>query len=93
LKSKSIDIDFINTKVDLSYEIYQLSDNLMCLNYKWNNKNNVEFLDHEFKINDNVYHFNSEKNGEMVFENKKNIKIFHTYDWYGQKEWTQIDEI
>lgn len=93
LISKSIDINFKDIKVDLSYEIYQLSDNLMCLNYKWNNKNNVEFLDHEFKINDNVYHFNSEKNGEMVFENKKNIKIFHTYDWYGQKEWTLIDEL
>ncbi len=39
LKSKSIDIDFRNIKVDLSYEVYQLSDNLMCLNYKWNNKN------------------------------------------------------
>jgi len=93
LNRKFIDINFKDKVVDLSYEIYELSDNLMCLIYKWNNNNNVEFLDHEFKINENVYHFNSEKNGEMVFENKKNMKIYHTYDWYGEREWKLIYEL
>jgi GR25 family glycosyltransferase involved in LPS biosynthesis len=93
LKTNMVDVEFDNKSIDLTYEIYQLSDNLMCLTYKWNNKNNVEFLDHEFKINDNVYHFNSEKTGEMVFENRKDIKIYHTYDWYGQRNWKEIDSI
>lgn len=93
LNRNSIDVNFKDKIIDLSYEIYGLSDNLMCLTYKWNNNNNVEFLDHEFKINDNIYHFNSEKNGEMVFENNRNMKIYHTYDWYGEREWKLIDEL
>jgi GR25 family glycosyltransferase involved in LPS biosynthesis len=93
LKTNMVDVEFDNKSIDLTYEIYQLSDNLMCLTYKWNNKNNVEFLDHEFKINDIIYHFNSEKTGEMVFENRKDIKIYHTYDWYGQRNWKEIDSI
>ncbi len=93
LNRNSIDVNFKDKIIDLSYEIYGLSDNLMCLTYKWNNNNNVEFLDHEFKINDNIYYFNSEKNGEMVFENNRNMKIYHTYDWYGEREWKLIDEL
>ncbi len=93
IKTNIVDVEFEDKLIDLTYEIYQLSDNLMCLTYKWNNKNNVEFLDHEFKINDNVYHFNSEKTGEMVFEYRKNIEIYHTYDWYGKRNWKEIDRI
>ncbi len=93
IKTNEINVEFDNKFIDLTYEIYQLSDNLMCLTYKWNNKNNVEFLDHEFKINNNVYHFNSEKTGEMVFEYRKNIEIYHTYDWYGRRNWKEIDRI
>lgn len=93
IKSNSINVEFENKIIDLSYSIYKISDNLMSLNYQWNNKNVIEFLDHEFNINDNIYHFNSEKDGEMIFEYKENIKIYHTYDWYGQKNWTLIDEL
>ena len=93
VKTNTVNVEFEDKLIDLNYEIYQLSDNLMCLTYKWNNKNNVEFLDHEFKINNNVYHFNSEKSGEMVFEYQKNIEIYHTYDWYGRRNWKEIDRI
>jgi hypothetical protein len=65
----------------------------MTLTYEWNKNNNVEFLDHEFVINDVVYHFNSEKSGEFHFIKQLNMKIYHTYDWYGNKNLVLIDEI
>lgn len=93
IKTNKIDVKFNDKLIDLTYEVFKLSDNLMCLTYKWNNNNNVEFLDHEFKINNNIYHFNSEKTGEMIFEYGKNVEIYHTYDWYGERNWMEIDII
>jgi len=93
LKSNSLNIEFKEKEVDLSYTIHEMNDNLIILTYDWNQNNNVEFLDHEFKINDVVYHFNSEKNGELIFEKKRNTQIYHTYDWYGERNWKLIDTI
>lgn len=93
ISKNSVDIQFKEHKIDLSYSIFELNDNLFVLNFNWNLKNNVEFLDHEFKINDVVYHFNSEKTNELFFDKNDKIKIYHTYDWYGDKEWKLIDEI
>ena len=93
LKSNKMDIDFKNTTVDLSYTIHEMNDNLIILTFDWNQDNRVEFLDHEFKVHDVVYHFNSEKSGELIFEKKRNTKIYHTYDWYGERDWLLIDSI
>jgi hypothetical protein len=93
ISKKTIDVQFNETLVDLSYTIFELNDNLFVLNFNWNTKNVVEFLDHEFKINDVVYHFNSEKTNELFFDKKDKLQIYHTYDWYGDKNWVPIDEI
>ena len=93
ISSKSIDIKFEDKFIDLNYKIFQLDNNLMTLTYEWNKNNNVEFLDHEFVINDVVYHFNSEKSGEFHFIKQLNMKVYHTYDWYGNKNLVLIDEI
>jgi len=93
ISKKTIDVQFKETSVDLSYTIFELNDNLFVLNFNWNTKNSVEFLDHEFKINDVVYHFNSEKTNELFFDKKDKLQIYHTYDWYGDKNWVPIDEI
>jgi len=93
ISKKSIDIQFKEYLIDLSYSVFELNDNLLVLNFTWNTKNAVEFLDHEFKINDIVYHFNSEKTNELFFDKKDKIIINHTYDWYGDKNWVVIDEI
>jgi hypothetical protein len=93
ISKKTIDVQFNKTLVDLSYTIFELNDNLFVLNFNWNTNNSVEFLDHEFKINDVVYHFNSEKTNELFFDKKDKLQIYHTYDWYGDKNWVPIDEI
>lgn len=93
ISKKTIDVQFNETLVDLSYTIFELNDNLFVLNFNWNTNNSVEFLDHEFKINDVVYHFNSEKTNELFFDKKDKLQIYHTYDWYGDKNWVPIDEI
>lgn len=93
ISSKSIEVKFEDKFIDLNYKIFQLDNNLMTLTYEWNKNNNVEFLDHEFVINDVVYHFNSEKSGEFHFIKQLNMKIYHTYDWYGNKNLVLIDEI
>lgn len=90
---KSIIVNFKEHEVDLRYSIFELKDNHYILNFNWNKNNTIEFLDHEFKINDVIYHFNSEKTNDLFFEKKNNIKIYHTYDWYGDKNWELIDEL
>jgi GR25 family glycosyltransferase involved in LPS biosynthesis len=89
----NIYVDFEDKKIDLKYEIYKLDNNLCVLVFDWNLNNVVEFLDHEFKVNDIVYHFNSEKTNEFYFEQKDKIEIYHTYDWYGDKNWELIETI
>jgi GR25 family glycosyltransferase involved in LPS biosynthesis len=93
IKTNSINVNFKDKNVDLSYDIYDINDNLMVLTFNWNTKSNVEVLDHEFKINDIIYHFNSEKKNELIFEKKQVIEIYHTYDWYGEKNFELIDKI
>lgn len=93
IDSKSIVVSFKEHQIDLSYSIFELNDNFCILNFDWNTNNSIEFLDHEFKINDVVYHFNSEKTNELFFEKKDKIKIYHTYDWYGDKNWELMNEL
>lgn len=93
LKSNTININFKDKEIDLSYTIHEMNDNLIILTFEWNQNNNVEFLDHEFKVNDVIYHFNSEKHSELIFEKKRNTQIYHTYDWYGERNWELIDTI
>lgn len=93
IKTNKLYVSFKDKKIDLTYSIYEISDNLMILSFDWNLNNNIEFLDHEFKVNDTVYHFNSEKSNEFIFEKKENLKIQHTFDWYGERNWVFIDEL
>jgi hypothetical protein len=93
ISSKKVNIPFKDKIVDLSYSIFYISENLMVLTFKWNENNSVEFLDHEFKINGNIYHFNSEKSNEIHFEKIEKIEILHTYDWYGEKNWKLIETL
>ena len=30
------------------------------------------------------------KNNEFYFENRTNLIIEHTYDWYGRRNWTEL---
>jgi GR25 family glycosyltransferase involved in LPS biosynthesis len=93
IKSNSIDVVFNDKIIDLSYSIFDLNEDLMILTFNWNENNAIEFLDHEFKINGTIFHFNSEKSNEIHFQKLNKIEIEHTYDWYGQRDWKTIEII
>jgi GR25 family glycosyltransferase involved in LPS biosynthesis len=93
IKSNSVDVIFNDKIIDLSYSIFDLNEDLMILTFSWNENNTIEFLDHEFKINGIVFHFNSEKSNEVHFQKINKIEIEHTYDWYGQRDWKTIETI
>jgi hypothetical protein len=90
IKEGTHNVEFDGKMIDLNYSLSRIDENLLSLSFTWNKNNSVEFLDHEFKVGENIYHFNSDKNNEFHFENKNNFVIEHTYDWYGRRNWTEL---
>jgi GR25 family glycosyltransferase involved in LPS biosynthesis len=90
ITKKSINVNFKDKLVDLTFEILKDDSGLLTLIFEWNKNNSVEFLDHEFRIDGIVYHFDSNKHNEFNFKDKKNIIIEHTYDWYGERSWKEL---
>lgn len=90
LFNNKIQISFKDKNVNLKYKIYEHSSDILCMTFEWNDNRAVDFLDHEFKINNNIYHFNSDKFGNFYFKKSENLEIHHTYDWYGEKNWEKI---
>lgn len=82
----------IENDIVLSYSISQIDKNELLLVFDWDLGKSIEFLDHEFKIGERVFHFNSNKTNEFNFENNETL-IYHTYDWYGEKDWKLIAEL
>lgn len=93
LKESKHLIEYNNGKIKLNYQILEIDENLLCLTFEWDLNGVIEFLDHEFQIGENVYHFNSEKTNEFYFDKKNNIEIYHTYDWYGNKDLKLIETL
>ena len=89
---KSFMVDFKEAQVSLRVLIYEVYPTTNMLRFEWNKNGAVEFLDHEFKINEKIYHFQSNKNEEFFFNKTENFDIYHTYDWYGEKSWKKILE-
>ena len=83
-------VEFKEKKVKLEFSVNEVDDATNMVVFKWNHNNAVEFLDHEFKVNDRVFHFESDKTNEFYFKKTDPLEIFHTYDWYGEKNWTKI---
>lgn len=87
---ESIEVMFQDKAVDLTYTLTLLEDNTICCSFDWNKNNVIEFLDHEFRIGEQVYHFNSDKSNEFYFKKESQFTLEHTYDWYGEKNWVKI---
>jgi len=90
--SKTIYVEFNSVTVKLEFTVGDLDDVTRILTYKWNQNNVVEFLDHEFNVNGNIFHFQSDKTGEFYFKKSEELKIYHTYCWYGNVNWKLIHE-
>jgi GR25 family glycosyltransferase involved in LPS biosynthesis len=89
LLTKKTNVLFENKNVDLTFHLLDGKD-FCAIEFEWNKNNAVDFLDHEFIINDKIYHFESEKNGSFIFEKASKIEIKHTYNWYGKREIKKI---
>lgn len=85
-----IEVLFKDTAINLSYSLSLSEDSIVCFNFDWNRNNAIEFLDHEFRVNGQVYHFNSSKSDEFYFKAESSFVVEHTYDWYGEKNWLKL---
>lgn len=83
-------VNFKDKKVKLEWSMSEVDHETYVVVFKWNQNNAVEFLDHEFKVNGNVFHFQSEKTGEFFFKKSDILEINHTTDWYGEKNWEKL---
>lgn len=88
--SNTVMVDFKDKKVKLEWTLSEADEETYMVVFKWNQNNAVEFLDHEFKVNDRVFHFQSEKTGEFFFKKPLSLEINHTPDWYGEKNWEKL---
>jgi hypothetical protein len=94
IKDLDVLVPFKGNDVLLKVKIYQQSE-LYTLKYIWDfSKTGEENLSHSFQIINGTtkrqIDFNSEFSGSFEFRELNNIKINHSYDWFGEYEWKQI---
>lgn len=89
LLTKKIDVLFENKNIDLCFRLLDAQD-FCAIEFEWNKNNAIEHLDHEFIINDKIYHFESEKIGSFIFNKESKLEISHTYNWYGNRDIKKI---
>lgn len=76
---------------------FNKAKNYYILEFTWKIKDvGIQCLDHSFRIKNGdaelEYKFQSEKRGIFIVQNlQKNTEIYHTYDWYGQKDWKKLE--
>lgn len=99
LYDKNFVVKFDTKNIDLSVKIYK-TESFLNFNYGWFlEKAGQNALDHAFKIEaENGFisesKFQSEKSGFFFVPSKlKNLKIYHTTDWYGKMDWQLIDTV
>jgi len=90
ITSKSVFVKFKDKQISLDFSLNKVDESTYMIAFEWNKNNAVEFLDHEFKVNGNVFHFESEKTNELYFKKESSLEVFHSFDWYGEKDWKQI---
>jgi GR25 family glycosyltransferase involved in LPS biosynthesis len=83
-------VKFEDKEVALEYTVYDGDEGMGSISFKWNQNDAVNALDHEFKINETVYHFQSEKFNQFYFKKSDKLTISHTYDWYGERNWETL---
>ena len=91
-------INFEDKNVPLEIKMYKYLD-CIIFEYFWKIKEvGQNALDHIFSIIDgekeHIHTASSEEHGKFIFKiNSNNIKINHTYDWYGSKDWQTLDVV
>ena len=96
---KDFIVDFEGKRIPLSVAVCR-NDNMCIFSFQWNLEVvKQRALDHLFRIDvedgDSVTHkFQSSPTGFFFVNGKhKHVKMFHTYDWYGEKDWKLLDGV
>jgi len=94
VKESLIPVTFKEKDAVLNFRIFKEGE-LYILKYTWDfTKLNIENLSHSFRIEENnikrQIDFNSEYSGSFEFYNLDNLKIYHSYNWFNEFDWTQI---
>jgi len=94
VKNIVVDVPFKNKKAKLELNIYK-TDNNFLLKYIWDYSDiKIDHLSHSFQIvegeSKKQIDFASNKMGSFQISNLENKKIYHSYDWFGEYEWSQI---
>ncbi len=94
-ENKKQDIIIYENKVKVIYKeivadlTIKISKNkILC--YEYSLPQNTH-LSHIFKINNDFYNLNSDKNG--CIEVPDNFELYHSYDWFGEKDFKFIGDV
>lgn len=97
--TKRFTVEFENKNIPLVLTAHKNND-LIIFSYEWKlEEGGQHALDHHFKVEtknevSSTHKFQSEKTGFFFASAKyKQIKISHTYDWYGNVDWKLLDII
>ena len=74
--------------VNLHIEINTMPT-LISIHFQWKLPNE-KLLSHIFKINDVDYHFDSNPEGTIEIPYTEELKIKHTYDYFGSVKWLDV---
>lgn len=93
---KTIEVEYDFKKIPLEIETYE-DDLFLNFEFKWCIESvGINALSHQFKIKtpeeETLYEFGSNKYGFFIIKKPVDkIEIYHTYEWYGKKDWRKIE--
>lgn len=91
--NKNYIVEFKSNKIPLEIKIKK-QNNFLILEFYWGlDKTNQNQLDHIFRINNKEFKFESELNNFFIIDSMNEIKIEHSYDWFGEQNWEILDSI
>jgi hypothetical protein len=93
---RAFEVEFENKKIDLGLKVFE-NESVLVFEYTWDlEKAKIQALSHCFKIlkdgSEEIFDFGSSESGFFIIENNFScISVYHTYDWYGEKNWSQLE--
>ena len=95
IKSDNSKVLFKDGYALLSYDIYKTYNDTLYFHFTWDVSNSgLKYLSHEFKVITKKYDkeisFNSMFEGSFEIGQLIDVKIMHTYEYYGEKNWYDL---
>ena len=97
MSKKQFFVNFKDKNIPLELEIYK-SNKFYEFEFEWKIESvGINALSHQFKIvksdgTENIHEFGSLASGFFISSvDSEDIKIYHTYEWYGEKNWKELN--